>query len=204
MSDVLSIRTHSESTPSTMSTDTSNTAITTEDTSNDEHTTDTEASPEAESTGGTTMTVTIRPTEQGDFFAWYGLYASYAEFYETTLTDDRAMRLWAWLHSDDFTTKGLVAVDDESGEVVGIAHMRPFERPLSGGIGLYLDDLYVRDDQRRNGVGKALLEAVKAHAAEHKYNVVRWITAEDNATARALYDSVAEKTPWVTYDMKLD
>jgi hypothetical protein len=31
---------------------------------------------------------------------------------------------------------------------------------------------------------------------------VRWITRENNATARALYDTVATATPLVTYDME--
>lgn len=147
------------------------------------------------------MSVTVRPVEQGDFFAWYGLFASYAEFYKQPLTDDRAMRAWAWLSSDDFSVRGLVAVDDENNEIVGIAHIRPFERPLSGGTGLYLDDLYVRDDERNKGVGKALIQAVTQQASEGGYNVVRWVTAEDNETARKLYDQLAEKTPWVTYDV---
>jgi hypothetical protein len=32
---------------------------------------------------------------------------------------------------------------------------------------------------------------------------VRWITAENNETARRLYDRVAQKTEWVTYDLKV-
>jgi hypothetical protein len=31
---------------------------------------------------------------------------------------------------------------------------------------------------------------------------VRWITAEDNARARRLYDRVAQKTHWVTYEIR--
>lgn len=33
------------------------------------------------------------------------------------------------------------------------------------------------------------------------WSVVRWITAEDNYRARAMYDGVATKTAWATYDM---
>ena len=32
-------------------------------------------------------------------------------------------------------------------------------------------------------------------------SVVRWITATDNDTAQRVYDKVAEKTEWVTYDL---
>jgi hypothetical protein len=33
--------------------------------------------------------------------------------------------------------------------------------------------------------------------------VIRWITAEDNYRARGVYDRVAVRTPWVTYDIKV-
>jgi GNAT superfamily N-acetyltransferase len=149
------------------------------------------------------MNVTVRPVAQGDFFAWYGLFASYADFYDSPLTDDRAMRAWAWLNSDEYSVRGLVAVAEDSDDILGLAHIRPFERTLTGGMGLYLDDLFVREDARGQGVGKALIHAVTQQAGERGYNVVRWITAEDNETARKLYDSLAEKTSWVTYDVAI-
>ena len=162
------------------------------------------ATDDTSSIGGSTMAITIRPVEQGDFFAWYGLFAGYADFYEQPLTDDRAMRAWAWLFSDDFATRGIVAVDTESGDVIGLAHVREFERPLAGETGLYIDDLFVSETRRGEGVGTALIEAVTEQAREGGHKVVRWITAEDNATARALYDQLATKTPFVTYDRRVD
>lgn len=162
------------------------------------------ATTDADNSGGSTMAITIRPVEQGDFFAWYGLFAGYADFYKQPLTDDRAMRAWAWLFSDDFATRGIVAVDSESGEVIGLAHVREFERPLAGETGLYIDDLFVNDSRRGEGVGRALIEAVTEQARQGGHKVVRWITAEDNTTARALYDQMATKTPFVTYDRPVD
>jgi hypothetical protein len=50
-------------------------------------------------------------------------------------------------------------------------------------------------------VGGAHIAGLAAHAAAEGLSVVRWITAEDNRTARRLYDSVAAATPWVTYDL---
>jgi hypothetical protein len=32
--------------------------------------------------------------------------------------------------------------------------------------------------------------------------VIRWITADDNYRARAKYDQLASRTPWITYDMQ--
>jgi GNAT superfamily N-acetyltransferase len=65
----------------------------------------------------------------------------------------------------------------------------------------FLDDLFVVPEARGSGVAKRLLEAVAAEAAARGWAKVRWITAEDNAPARALYDQVATRTAWVTYEM---
>ncbi len=40
-------------------------------------------------------------------------------------------------------------------------------------------------------------------AQERGIDKVRWITAEDNHTAQRLYDDMAEKTTWVTYDYRV-
>ncbi len=149
---------------------------------------------------GQPSSVTVRPLAQSDFFAWYDLYAQYATFYEEELTDERAMRAWLWLHDENHLITGLVAVD-ASGALVGLAHVRPFERLLAGGNGLYLDDLFVSPAAREQGVARALIAAVEQQAKDGGYQIVRWITAKDNDTARRVYDAVAKKTNWVTYDL---
>jgi len=161
---------------------------------------------EETSTGGRsrrTVEIRVRPLEQGDFFAWYELFAGYAEFYNTPLSDERAMRAWAWLNgADSSAVRGLVAVGAE-GRVLGIAHVQEFERLLENDRGLYLEDLFVAPDARNKGVATALINHLKQDARDRGFGVIRWITAEDNATARELYDAVAEKTNWVTYDLNV-
>jgi len=50
---------------------------------------------------------------------------------------------------------------------------------------------------------RALIEAVADEGRRRDWRLIRWITAEDNARARALYDKLAEATHWKTYDIKL-
>ncbi|MEY5039186.1 MAG: hypothetical protein RL472_2292, partial [Pseudomonadota bacterium] len=50
----------------------------------------------------------------------------------------------------------------------------------------------------------ALIAALADEGRKQGWTVIRWITAEDNYRARALYDRVAEKTKWATYDLRLD
>ena len=141
----------------------------------------------------------VRPVIADDKVEWAALYAAYAEFYEVPQTPEMRARVWGWLMDPQHEVSGFVAEDD--GTLVGLAHVRLFARPLAAASGLYLDDLFVSPAARGKGAAPALLASVKAFAAEHGHSVVRWITAEDNARARGLYDKHANATQWVTYDM---
>ncbi|MGK9147286.1 GNAT family N-acetyltransferase [Plantibacter flavus] len=147
------------------------------------------------------MTVTIRPAVDSDLFAWHALYSGYGEFYGNPLGDQKAVLVWGWLSDPSHPLNALVA-EDASGALVGIAHYREFPRALAGGTGLYLDDLFVSEDARAAGVGTALIERLRELAVEGGHGVVRWITAADNERAQAVYDKLATRTSWVTYDLE--
>lgn len=147
-------------------------------------------------------TVTVRPVQSGDREGWGRLYAGYAAFYMVTQTEEMRDRVWSWLLTGENGMHGLVA-EDGQGRLIGLAHFRPFARPLSATIGGFLDDLFVDPDARGSGAADLLLERLKAEGQKRGWSVIRWITAEDNYRARRLYDRLAEKTRWVTYDIKL-
>ncbi|MFB2582132.1 N-acetyltransferase family protein [Herbiconiux sp. P15] len=149
-----------------------------------------------------TMPIEVRPVAAGEFFPWHAVYTGYGEFYENPLHDEKAVLVWSWIIDDANELECLVAVDDE-GTLVGLAHFRSFSRPLDGSKGIYLDDLFVLPEARKQGVGRALIEAVAEVGRRRRASVLRWVTAKDNEAARALYDQVAEKTKWVTYDKAL-
>ncbi len=87
--------------------------------------------------------------------------------------------------------------------MVGLTHFRGFARPLAAATGGFLDDLFVDPAARGSGAAAALIEAVKAEGLRRGWTVIRWITAENNYRARSLYDRMAAKTVWTTYDIKL-
>ncbi len=147
------------------------------------------------------QTIVIRAPEPTDRAVWGALYAGYAEFYGVAQTEEMRDRVWSWLIDPDHEVEGRLAVLE--GQVVGFAHFRPFSRPLMAATGGFLDDLYVAPAARGSVAAEALIRAVEAEGRKRGWGLIRWITADDNARARTLYDRVAEATRWVTYDLKL-
>jgi GNAT superfamily N-acetyltransferase len=145
--------------------------------------------------------VVVRPIERGDHAEWQGLFHAYRTFYEYDEDQSVVELVWGWIHDPAHEVNAIVAVVDDA--VVGFAHHREFARPSSGKRGLYLDDLFTRADVRGKGVGRALINHLGEMAQERGFNKVRWITAVDNHTAQGLYDTLAEKTTWLTYDMRV-
>ena len=144
--------------------------------------------------------IAVRPVRRGDHDRWRVLYAGYAQFYRVPQSDEQAERVWGWLHDPDHTTEGLVAVDSDD-RPIGLAHFRPFARPLSATVAGYLDDLFVDPDARGSGAADALLQELARIAAQRGWSVLRWITADDNYRARGVYDRYATRTGWITYDL---
>lgn len=129
---------------------------------------------------------------------WDVLYAAYAEYYKVEQSQEMRDRTWGWILEGRINC--LMALDEE-GRPIGFAHIRDFLRPLSSTVGGYLDDLFVHPSQRGGGVVNALFDAAAALAREKNWSVIRWITRDDNYRARSVYDKVATRTNWVTYDL---
>lgn len=144
-------------------------------------------------------TIEISPPTRADKPAWRRLYCDYAAFYNMSMADSTINRVWAWVRNPQEPLEARVA-RDPAGRLIGLAHFRPMLRPLTGSMAGFLDDLFVAPAARGNGVGKALIEAVAAACHERGWTPLRWITRDDNYQARALYDRLARRTMWVTYE----
>jgi GNAT superfamily N-acetyltransferase len=64
----------------------------------------------------------------------------------------------------------------------------------------YLADLFVDETVRGQGAARALIEAVAAAARSRGCPRYYWLTKQDNARARALYDKVARFAGFIRYD----
>ena len=145
----------------------------------------------------------IRAPLAEDRRAWGDLYAGYAAFYRVEQREAMRERVWGWIHEPAHEVEGLIAVD-AGDRPIGLAHFRPFARPLAAVTGCYLDDLFVAPAARGGGAAEALIGAVEAEARRRGWPLVRWMTAEDNYRARAVYDRLAARTAWLTYEIAVE
>ena len=144
------------------------------------------------------MPVEIRPLRASDKDAWAGLWAAYLSFYGTSVPDAVYDSTFTRLLGDDPQDfRGLVA--DAGGRLVGLAHYLFHRHCWRIENTCYLQDLYAAPAARGTGVGRALIEAVYSAADAAGHPTVYWLTQDDNATARQLYDRVAVQTNFIKY-----
>lgn len=143
------------------------------------------------------MAVAIRavgPDERAD---WEPLWRGYLTFYETAYSGEVADVTWARLHDPAEPMHLLGAYLD--GRLTGIVQYLFHRSHWFIADVCYLQDLFVAPEARGHGVGRALIEAVADKAREAGAARLYWMTHETNATARALYDALAERSGFIQY-----
>ena len=142
----------------------------------------------------------IREIKLKDKKQWEKLYKDYADFYKVEMNSQILQTVWSWLHNKNHEIDGLVYEID--GNIVALAHYRRMPRPLKGQDIGFLDDLFVDQKHRGHRIGEKILNELKQISKSKGWNVMRWITHDDNLRAKSLYDRVAEKTNWDVYELK--
>lgn len=145
---------------------------------------------------------TVTPLTPDDGAAWRALWDGYLAFYETTLDEATTAATFARLVDPGSGLHGALARDD-SGAAVGLVHWLTHAATWTTTSYCYLEDLFVAPDGRGAGAGRSLVEHVRAWAERNGSAKVYWLTAESNATARALYDRVATRSGMIHYQIPL-
>ena len=140
--------------------------------------------------------VTIAALCPDDRAEWEILARGYKAFYRDPIPDEHYQRTWERLMAAD-ELHGFGARDGN--RLVGIAHYL-FHPTVWQGEACYLQDLFTAEIARGKGVARALIEAVADAARKRGAGRYYWLTAEDNATARRLYDKVARFKGFIRYD----
>ena len=145
--------------------------------------------------------VQVRSLQRADFPQWQPLWDGYNAFYgrvgDTALAPDITRMTWARFFDEYEPMHALLA--EVSGRIVGLAHFLYHRSTIQIPPTCYLADLFTADAVRGQGVGRALIGAVYAHAKAAGSPRVYWQTHETNTVAMRLYDQVAERSGFVVY-----
>lgn len=146
-----------------------------------------------------TTAITVNGLKPSDYAAWQRLGEGYNRFYEREFPAATYARTWARLMEGDGIHGFAARVD---GALLGITHYL-FQPSIWTNDVCYLQDLFVDEAARGQGLAQALIEQVaqvaKASGAPRLY----WLTHTTNARARALYDRVAQHHGFIRYDYAL-
>jgi GNAT superfamily N-acetyltransferase len=153
--------------------------------------------------GPVTAELEIAPITAEEFEGLLPLIAAYQRFYEVADIDEARNRAFFrrfLAPSED----GLLLGARREGRLVGYACLYWHFSSLEAVESVLMNDLYVTEQARGQGVGRALIEAAAEVARERGVPFVEWSTAPDNHTAQRLYDSTgAERSEWFSYELRL-
>ena len=137
--------------------------------------------------------ITIRPAEPDDVALIFSLIVELAEYERDpeSVTGSREL-LADGLFGEAPAAEALIAEVD--GSAVGFALFHGTFSTWECRPGLWLEDLYVRPQGRRAGVGGALLGALAAIAVERGCARVEWAALDWNTLALGFYESLGARS----------
>ncbi len=139
----------------------------------------------------------IRPLTAADHAAWLPLWQGYQRFYQAEIPAETSAVTWQRFLDPAEPMHAALAWQD--GVAVGLVHFIYHRSCWTVGDYCYLQDLYVAENTRGAGIGRALIEHVYATARDAGASRVHWLTQETNYTGRQLYDRIADRSGFIQY-----
>jgi GNAT superfamily N-acetyltransferase len=147
--------------------------------------------------------VSVEPVTRQQLETLLPMIAAYQRFYAVEEVDDERNRAFF----SRFLTpseNGMLLGAWRGERLVGYACLYWHFTSLVPAETVLMNDLYVDESTRGEGIGRALIEASAAVARERGAHHLEWATAPDNETAQRLYDGTgAERSEWIEYELRL-
>lgn len=147
------------------------------------------------------MNLALRPPAHADRAAWDRLWQGYQRFYKVEIAQEVSDQTWVRLHDPAEPIWACLAW--QGARAVGMVHWIYHRSTWTDGPYCYLQDLYVDEDVRGSGAGRALIAHVRADAEAARASRLYWLTHETNTDAMKLYDKVAQRSGFVQYRVVL-
>lgn len=141
----------------------------------------------------------VRALREDEKAAWAPLWRGYQQFYGVEIPGEVTDLTWARFHDPAEPMFVLGAFAGGGSRLLGIVHYILHRSCWTAGPYCYLQDLFTVPESRGQGVGRGLIEAVYAKAAEAGASRVWWLTQETNYAGRMLYDRVADRPGFIQY-----
>ena len=136
-----------------------------------------------------------QPDDLGEICALIRELADYEELAHEVVLEEAAVG--RWLFSDERVAHVLMAVDDDTGDVAGMALWFPTFSTFLGKPGIWLEDLFVRPSFRGRGFGLALLQALRSMTDGR----VEWAVLDWNEPSIRFYEALGARPieGWTRY-----
>jgi GNAT superfamily N-acetyltransferase len=146
--------------------------------------------------------VDVRPIHPTELEELLPLIAGYQRFYGAEVVPERNRRFFS--RFIDPSDEGLLLGAWVDGRLTGFATLYWFFSSTKATDSVLMNDLFVREDARGAGIGRALIASALDQARKHGAAHLEWFTAPDNVTAQRLYDSFpgSNRSTWVAYEVE--
>jgi GNAT superfamily N-acetyltransferase len=135
------------------------------------------------------MDIQIRKSTPEEIPAIVRMMRDFAEFENLgdycEITEDRLFNV---MFGDDAFVEGLVAFHDS--EPVAYAMFYPYFASFRGQCGYYLEDIFIADDYRRNGLGEAMVRIIARLARQRGFERIDFQVLEWNTPAVKFYEKL--------------
>ena len=146
--------------------------------------------------------VDVRPIHRQELEELLPLVAGYQRFYGAEPEVELNRRFFSrFLHPSE---QGLLLGAWVNGALAGFATLYWFFSSTKAADSVLMNDLFVREDVRGAGIGKALIQSALDEARRRGAAHLEWYTGPDNLAAQRLYDSLpgATRTTWYAYEIE--
>ncbi len=143
---------------------------------------------------------TIRDAQTADEADWRRLWAAYLRFYEEPLPEAVTATTWDRILDPASSMSARFAATEAglAGFCICVRHACTWTiLPVC-----YLEDLFVEENRRHLGLGRALIDDAIRRTREAPCSRLYWHTRADNAAARRLYDTLAPADDVVRYTLR--